>query len=54
MKFFVVLALAATAMAMPSNLERDYNAACTPPAYACKQDNSGWLVCNVDGKWLVS
>ncbi|KAI1635429.1 hypothetical protein F4809DRAFT_455188 [Biscogniauxia mediterranea] len=53
MKFFAVLALAATALAVPSsdNLAAR-GAECTPPSYACKKDNSGWLVCNVDGTWL--
>ncbi|KAK6200590.1 hypothetical protein LQW54_009709 [Pestalotiopsis sp. IQ-011] len=50
MKFFAILALAASAMAAPSLLERGQE--CSPPSYACKANNSGWLVCNVDGKWL--
>jgi hypothetical protein len=54
-KLFVVLALAVSALASPSALDsRNPAPECTPPAYACKSDNSGWLVCNVDYKWLVS
>ncbi|KAI0597024.1 hypothetical protein F4775DRAFT_272576 [Biscogniauxia sp. FL1348] len=52
MKFFAVLALAATALAMPSDNLAARGGECTPPSYACKSDNSGWLVCNVDGTWL--
>ncbi|KAI1847720.1 hypothetical protein JX265_009149 [Neoarthrinium moseri] len=53
MKAFTILALAATALAVPSTpYETNPKPECTPPSYACKPDNSGWLVCNVDGKWL--
>ncbi|KAK6069590.1 hypothetical protein SCUP515_08938 [Seiridium cupressi] len=52
MKFIAILTLATTALAVPSTLERDPKQECTPPSYACKPNNSGWLVCNVDGKWL--
>ncbi|KAK9794273.1 hypothetical protein SCARD494_05850 [Seiridium cardinale] len=52
MKFIAILTLATTALAVPSTLERDPKQECTPPSYACKPNNSGWLVCNVGGKWL--
>jgi hypothetical protein len=35
-------------------LDARHGAQCTPPSYVCKPDNSGWLVCNVDGTYLVS
>lgn len=51
---FAILTLAATAvLALPSNTI-ETRGVCTPPQYTCKGDNSGWLVCNVDGTWLVS
>ncbi|KXJ86836.1 hypothetical protein Micbo1qcDRAFT_208619 [Microdochium bolleyi] len=56
MKFLAVIALAVTAaMAAPSDVTlaaRHPAAQCKPPQYACKPNNSGWLVCNVDGTWL--
>ncbi|KAJ2998283.1 hypothetical protein NUW58_g377 [Xylaria curta] len=50
MKFFAVAALAATALAASTGL--DARTECKPPSYVCKHDNSGWLVCNVDGTFL--
>ncbi|KAI8635198.1 hypothetical protein F5Y19DRAFT_406936 [Xylariaceae sp. FL1651] len=54
MKFFAIVAtFTATALAASTGLDaRGTYPECTPPAYACKPNNSGWLVCNVDGKWL--
>lgn len=53
MKVLVLAAAAATAA--PSGVTMNIRAPqCKPPQYACKHDNSGWLVCNVDGTWLVS
>lgn len=56
MKFLAILALAAAAAtAAPNDVTMNIRAPqCKPPQYACKHDNSGWLVCNVDGTWLVS
>ena len=56
MKFLAILSLAtAAAMAAPNDVTMNARAPeCKPPQYACKHDNSGWLVCNVDGTWLVS
>ncbi|KAI1190042.1 hypothetical protein F5B17DRAFT_129252 [Nemania serpens] len=51
MKFFAIAALAATALAASTPLETR-KTECTPPAYACKPDKTGWLVCNVDGTFL--
>ncbi|KAI1163629.1 hypothetical protein F5B18DRAFT_618566 [Nemania serpens] len=51
MKFLAVAALAATALAASTPLDAR-KAQCTPPSYVCKPDNSGWLVCNVDGTFL--
>ncbi|KAI0878996.1 hypothetical protein GGS24DRAFT_317237 [Hypoxylon argillaceum] len=51
MKFFAVAALAATALAASTGLD-SRGTQCTPPSYVCKPDNSGWLVCNVDGTFL--
>ncbi|KAH9909136.1 hypothetical protein F4778DRAFT_776298 [Xylariomycetidae sp. FL2044] len=51
MKVFAILALATAAvLAVPGDVTA--RTECTPPSYACKSDNSGWLVCNVDGTWL--
>ncbi|KAI0010494.1 hypothetical protein F4779DRAFT_308618 [Xylariaceae sp. FL0662B] len=53
MKFIILCTLVASALAFPSVETRDTPAPeCTPPQYACKPDNSGWLVCNVDSTWL--
>ncbi|KAI1367282.1 hypothetical protein F5Y08DRAFT_72994 [Xylaria arbuscula] len=51
MKVLAITALAATALAAATGLD-SRGKECTPPAYACKADHSGWLVCNVDGTWL--
>ncbi|KAI2467113.1 hypothetical protein F4781DRAFT_433648 [Annulohypoxylon bovei var. microspora] len=56
MKFLAFVALITAALAKIEN--ENYNETaiedleCTPPAYACKSDFSGWLVCNVDG-WYI-
>ncbi|KAI0165003.1 hypothetical protein GGR57DRAFT_451356 [Xylariaceae sp. FL1272] len=54
MKFFLAItALATTTLAATAGLDaRGGYPECTPPSYACKSDYSGWLVCNVDGKYL--
>lgn len=52
MKFLAIAALAATALAASTPLDTR-KAQCTPPSYVCKADKSGWLVCNVDGTFLV-
>lgn len=56
MQFLTIFALAATTvLALPSdNVDARNYPSCTPPQYQCKGDASGWLVCNVDGTWLVS
>ncbi|KAI0117279.1 hypothetical protein F4814DRAFT_415743 [Daldinia grandis] len=52
MKFLTVLTFVAAALAY--GVEPADTELCTPPAYICKSDFSGWLVCNVDGNFLVS
>ncbi|KAI1304577.1 hypothetical protein F5Y03DRAFT_357881 [Xylaria venustula] len=54
MKFLAIAALAASALAVSTGLDSRGKAECSPPSYACKPNHSGWLVCNVDGTWLVS
>lgn len=54
MKFITLLGLAATALAMPYGELPWDDLICTPPEYICKPDFTGWLVCNVDGHYLVS
>jgi hypothetical protein len=56
MKFLVLAAaLATTALAASAGITGldARHTECTPPSYACKSDHSGWLVCNVDGTFLV-
>ncbi len=53
MKFLAIAALAATALAASTGLDSRGYPQCTPPSYVCKPNNSGWLVCNVDGTYLV-
>ncbi|KAI1811799.1 hypothetical protein GGS20DRAFT_561426 [Poronia punctata] len=49
----LLLTLLFTTTSLAASLEaRHYWGKCTPPSYACKADNSGWLVCNVDGTFL--
>ncbi|KAL7628950.1 hypothetical protein AAE478_000468 [Parahypoxylon ruwenzoriense] len=52
MKYFAVLAFLTTALAVPYAGLPWKELVCTPPAYTCKPDLTGWLVCNVDGKYL--
>ncbi|KAI0890319.1 uncharacterized protein GGS22DRAFT_11917 [Annulohypoxylon maeteangense] len=58
MKFLALMAFVTMALAGEYNQTEPNNGTaieeleCTPPAYACKSDFSGWLVCNVDG-WYV-
>ncbi|KAI1394055.1 uncharacterized protein F4822DRAFT_439836 [Hypoxylon trugodes] len=52
MKFSAILAFATAAVAAPWSTEPWGDLECTPPAYACKPDFTGWLVCNVDG-WFI-
>lgn len=64
MKLFAILAIATAALAKPAtkssrDIEVDGEVdiatlQCTTPSYICKPDFSGWLVCNVDGYYLVS
>ncbi|KAI0470146.1 hypothetical protein F4859DRAFT_515674 [Xylaria cf. heliscus] len=54
MKSFAFAALIATALAASTGLNaRTGGPQCTPPSYVCKPDHSGWLVCNIDGTFLV-
>ena len=52
MKFLAVLTLAAVAVAAPAE-QSPPPQECSPAQYACTKDNNGWLVCNVNGTWLV-
>ncbi|KAI3322221.1 hypothetical protein HD806DRAFT_536687 [Xylariaceae sp. AK1471] len=53
MKFIAIItAFITTSLAASTSLDARHGAQCTPPSYACKADNSGWLVCNVDGTYL--
>lgn len=52
MKFLAVVALAAVALAAPAELSPPPHE-CSPAQYACTKDNKGWVVCNVNGTWLV-
>lgn len=54
MQFFAVLAFITAALAKPVAPREEVGFECEPPAYACKPDFTGWLVCNVDGFYLVS
>jgi hypothetical protein len=52
MKFIIpALALIATAFGNPAHVKRWD---CTPGTYSCTADSSGWQVCDVSGKWVVS
>ncbi|KAK6827734.1 hypothetical protein PG987_011075 [Apiospora arundinis] len=55
MQFLAIITLAATAvLALPSGIVENRNyPECKPAQYSCNGDKSGWLVCNVDEKWLV-
>ncbi|KAI1660133.1 hypothetical protein F4813DRAFT_387001 [Daldinia decipiens] len=50
MKFLAVLTFVTAALAY--GVDPEDTELCTPPAYICKFDFSGWLVCNVDGSFL--
>ncbi|KAI1381800.1 hypothetical protein F4677DRAFT_439611 [Hypoxylon crocopeplum] len=53
MKFFGILAFAAAVLAEPYPVDDPYAAlVCEPPSYICKPDFTGWLVCNVEGRFL--
>ncbi|KAI1398341.1 hypothetical protein F4819DRAFT_489679 [Hypoxylon fuscum] len=52
MQFFAVLAFITAALAKPVAPREEVGFECEPPAYACKPDFTGWLVCNVDGFYL--
>ncbi|KAI0844089.1 hypothetical protein F5Y00DRAFT_274499 [Daldinia vernicosa] len=50
MNFLAVLTFITAALAY--GVDPEDNESCTLPAYICKHDFKGWLVCNVDGKFL--
>ncbi|KAI1802194.1 hypothetical protein F4811DRAFT_555051 [Daldinia bambusicola] len=52
MMLITILALAAAALATPYGVNPSDDQECTPPAYVCNYEFSGWLVCNVDGTYL--
>ncbi|OTB06324.1 hypothetical protein M426DRAFT_9811 [Hypoxylon sp. CI-4A] len=52
MKCFAITALISAAIATAAYEVEGQALVCSPPAYACKPDFSGWLVCNVDGFYI--
>jgi hypothetical protein len=51
MKVFAILALAAAAVAVPTEAHAEH---CTPGTYSCTRDHLGWRVCATSTLWVYA
>jgi hypothetical protein len=51
---FTAIAIAAIASVAAATPLTTSHSACKPGTYACTPDKSGWQVCDVSGKYVVS